>query len=224
MNRKYGTMMAWGLTAGLILALNAVPAVAQSKKGAPASFSNKPTTAASSAQSDAVVNEEDMADAIMGDALAGIFDEADEHYHHGEWNHCLSLYRVVEQGDPHNVETYSNAAMLLWSTDRNDQAIEQLKLGIAANPNTSFMYDELGSHYWLHLKDPVSAIPYYEKAIQYKCNWPTYHNLAFCYQKLGKWDKAVAVWRQATKFGDDPRAQALLKQAQAHLASQPGSH
>ena len=81
------------------------------------------------------------------------------------------------------------------------------------------MYDELAAHYWFRLKDPVSAIPYYEKAIKFPCGWPTYHSLAFCYQKLGQWDKAVKTWREATKFGDDPRAQALLRQAEAHLAA-----
>ncbi len=34
------------------------------------------------------MEEEDVADAIMADALSQIFKQADEHYHKGEWNHC----------------------------------------------------------------------------------------------------------------------------------------
>jgi len=188
---------------------------------APPSFSTKPDTAPTTATAkDTPLSDEDVADAIMGDALSGIYHQADEHFHKGEWNHCLNLMVVVEQGDPHNVETYSNSAYLLWSSDRNDQAIEQLKLGIAANPNISYMYDDAGTHYLLHLKDPAGALPYLEKAIQYPCGWTTYHNLAHCYERLGKWDKAVETWRLATKYGDDVRAPALLKQAEAHLAAQ----
>ena len=197
------------------------PAMAQPKGAAtkaPPSFSSKSDKGQTGAAvKDVPLSGEDVADAIMGDALSNLYVEADEHFHKGEWNHSVNLFRIVEQGDPHNVETYSNAAFLLWSSDRNEQAVDQLKLGIAANPNISYMYDEMGTHYWIRLKDPKSAVPFYEKAIEYPCGWTTYHNLAHCYEKLGEWDKAVTAWRQATKFGDDVRAPALLKQAEAHV-------
>jgi tetratricopeptide (TPR) repeat protein len=181
------------------------------------SFSSKSGGDTHKSAVSAIIADTDVADAIAADALNGLFKQADEHYDRGEWNHSLNLNRVVEAGDPHNVECYGNSALLLWSSDRGQEAIDQLKLGIANNPDSSFMYDELGTHYWIRLKDANNAVPYYEKAIQYKCGWTTYHNLAFCYQKLGRWESAVKTWKQATKFGDDIRAPILLKQAEAHL-------
>jgi len=218
----FGATIAIGLVVGL-----ALPVCAQipSKKKVPASFSNpqKEGTTPPVSHLEKPVEEPDVADAILGDTLRRMFAEGDDHFHCGEWNHTINMFKVVEQGDPHNVETFSLAAFLLWSSDRNDQAIEQLKLDIEFNPNSSYMYDELGAHYWFNLKDPTNAIPYYQKAIEYKSSWPTYHSLAFCYQKLGEWEKAIAVWKEATKFGDDPRATALLKQAEARLKQKNAS-
>ena len=101
-------------------------------------------------------------------------------------------------------------------------SITDLKKGIEANPNTYYMYDELGTHYWIHLKDAASAIPYFEKAIKFECPFTTYHNLAFCYQKLGQWDKAVKTWETAARYTKDPVAPIKLKQAQAQLAKMQG--
>ncbi len=168
------------------------------------------------------VEEPDVADAILGETLDQIYNQADKHFEKGEWNHSVGLFKMVEEGDPHDVKTYCDVAYMLWSSDRNDQAIEQLKVGLARNPNTSYMYDELGTHYWLHLHDAEKAIPYLEKAIKFPCKWPTYHTLAFCYQKLGQWDNAVKTWRESTKFGDDPIAAMRLKQAEAHLKGTTG--
>jgi tetratricopeptide (TPR) repeat protein len=193
------------------------------QKVAPPSFSNSKTTAKQAAKHQPVkISSEDLADAILGNAIEEMYEAGDEFFHIGEWNHCINLYRVVENGDPHNVETYCNVAFLLWSSDRNAQAIDQLKLGLSNNPDTFYMYDELGSHYWLRLKDPVTALPYYEKAVKFQAPWSTYHNLAFVYQKLNRWQEAVDTWKQSTKFGDDRVAPIKLKQAEAHLKQMSG--
>jgi tetratricopeptide (TPR) repeat protein len=156
---------------------------------------------------------QETADAILADSLGRIYDQADEHFHHGEYNHIYNLNRIVVQGDPHNVEAYSNSAYYMWSSDRGEEAIAFLKQGIKANPNTYYMYDELGTYYWLHLKDAVSAIPYYEQAIKFKCPFFTLNLLAYCYEKTGAWDKAVATWRTATQFRDNPQAERHLAHA-----------
>lgn len=216
----------------LCLGLSAL-AAPQSKAPAPQSPSTGPTPQSSyhehAKTKPAVkphptiqISSEDAADAILADSLNRITDLADEHFHVGEWNHCINLLYVDVQGDPHNVDSFSNAAYLLWSTDRDPQGIAFLKKGIEANPDNFYMYDELGTHYWIHLHDASNAIPYLEKAIQFKCPFTTYHNLAFCYQKLGQWDKAVKTWETATRFTNDTQAQRHLKQAQEQLAKMQG--
>ncbi len=213
---------------GFLLATGATSVMAQThpgpQKAPPPSFSNtKKTTSKPVASAQPVkISSEDLADAILADAVGEMYDQGDHFYHDGEWNHCINLYRVVENGDPHNVETYCNVAFLLWSSERNSQAIDQLKLGLANNPDNYYMYDELGSHYWLRLKNPATALPYYQKAVSFKAPWSTYHNLAFVYQKLNRWQEAVDTWKQSTKFGDDRVAPLKLKQAEARLKASGG--
>ena len=157
---------------------------------------------------------QETADAILADSLGLIYDQADEHFHQGEYNHIYSLCRIVVQGDPHNVEAFGNSAYLLWSSDRSDEAVAFLKQGIKANPNTYYMYDELGAYYWLHFKDAVSAIPYYEQAIKYDCPFfSTWNSLARCYEKVNAWDKAVEAWRKATQYPKNVTAERRLAQA-----------
>ena len=199
---------------------NAQQSTPGTHKSAPRSFSNSHKTPAKTTAKPTQpikISSQDLADAILANALGDMYDLADEFYHDGEWNHSINMFRVVENGDPHNVETYCNVAFLLWSSDRNDQAIEQLKLGLTNNNDSYYMYDELGSHYWLRLKNPTAALPYYEKAVKYTAPWSTYHNLAFVYQKLNRWQEAVDTWKLATKFGDDKVAPIKLKQAEARL-------
>ena len=201
--------------------MGACPAQAQisasaKEKPAPPSVSHPETGHSTKAKPVSLypTSAEETADAILADSLGRIFDEkADANFHKGEFNHVINLNRIVAQGDPHNVEAYGNSALLLWSTDRNEQAIEFLKQGIQANPKTYYLYDELGSHYWLHLKDPDTAIPYYEKAVAFKCPWATWHSLALCYEKTKQWDKAVTAWESAARFPDDNLAPLRLERA-----------
>src|SRR5262249_36766637 len=137
---------------------------------------------APAANSAIVVTEEGMADAVLADALDEMWRQVDRHHHQGEHDHIIALCRMIVQGNPSHYEAYEDAAWLLWSDDRNAEAVAFLKQGLAANPHTYNLYDELGMHYSLRLKDPASAIPYYEKAIKLDCPPRTWHNLAHCYE------------------------------------------
>ena len=158
------------------------------------------------------------ADAILSGVMDDLSEQMDGHFHQGEYNHVVNLSRVIVQAEPQRVEAYGNAAWLLWSTDRNAEAIAFLKQGLDANPKTYYMYDELGTHYFTRLHDPKSAIPYYEKATAFKCPFVTLHALANCYEKTDQWAKSVAMWERATHFKDDKLAPVRLKRAQAELA------
>ncbi len=188
------------------------------KKPAPASVSHLATQAKQKGKTKVILypaSAQETADAIIAASLGDLFDQTDEHFHHGEYNHIVALNRIVAQGDPHNVESFANSAWLLWSSDRNDEAIAMLKQGIKANPNTYYMYDELGSHYLIRLHDPVSAAPLYEKAVTFLCPYTTWHNLAHCYEKTKQWDKVVTAWEGAAKYPNDGLAMQRLMRARA---------
>jgi tetratricopeptide (TPR) repeat protein len=220
------------LVAALMLTLGARTAFAQpphkpDQKKAPPSFSNKEGTKHGAKQGTTTrpVAQQDVADAVLGDALNQLFEQADEHFHEGEYNHIINLYAIIVQGDPHNLEAWANGAYLLWSTERGQEAIAYLKAGITANPNTYYMYDELGTHYLINLRDPKSALPYCEQAVKFPAPFTTWHNLAFCYEKTGQWNKAVTAWEKAASFEnvDRPthdRTLQLLKNAREKAAKQ----
>ena len=169
------------------------------------------------------VSAQQTADAILADSLGRVYEQGDAHFHKGEYSHVVNLYRIVTQGDPHNVEAYGVSAWLLWSTDRGDQAIDMLKQGVKANPDTYYMYDEIGTHYWIRLRDAATALPYYEQAVKHPdCAASTWHNLAHCYRKTKQWDKAVYAWERAMNYPDDPVARVWLPRARAERDQHKG--
>ncbi|HZO87373.1 MAG TPA: tetratricopeptide repeat protein [Chthonomonadaceae bacterium] len=168
-------------------------------------------------------SSQEVAGEILADALGNLWLETDAHMHEGEYNHIINLSRIIVQGDPQNLQAYENSAWLLWSTLRNDEAIAFLKQGIQANPNTYYLYDELAFHYLDHLKDPASALPYYEQAVRFPCPFFTWNNLARCYEKTNQWEKAVQTWERAAQIKNNPVASLHLKRAQAELARRQGT-
>ncbi len=170
----------------------------------------------------APVSQESLADAILADTMQKLWDQSDEHFHKGEYSHIINIHRIIVQGDPGNLKAYENSAWLLWSTDRNDEAVAFLKQGVAANPSNFDLYDELGSHYGTRLHDPAAAIPFYEQSVQFKCPYSTLHGLAHCYEKTNQWTKAVSAWEYAANYADDPLAPRRLDRARAELAKRNG--
>jgi len=171
-----------------------------------------------------VASEQAAADATAADALSRIYDIANNRFwDHGEYNHVVNLNQVVMEGDPGNLDTYCNNAWLLWSTDRKEMALVALKKGLAANPKTYYMYDEIANYYRIDLHDYPSALPYFEQATKFACPSMTWHGLALCYEKAGKWEKAVNAWSNACRDPKDGLAIVRMKRAQAHLDKQQGS-
>jgi len=182
------------------------------------SFSNGKTSPAHAPQAKRQASQEELVDAVLGDAMNEIWSQTDEHYHDGEFNHVINLSRIVAQGDPHNMEAYANPAYLLWSTGRSDEAEAILKQGLEANPNNYYMYDELGTYWLIYRKDPKAAIPFYEKAVKFDCPFAPWNSLANCYEKTDQLEKAIAAWERGTLYPGDAVAIVRLKRARARLA------
>lgn len=200
---------------------------------APRSFSNKKAQTNKPAQPKPApaalktASQEDLAEAILGDAITQLVRQTDHHHHAGEYEHCINLNRIVVQGDPHNVNAFADIAYLLWSTDRADESVTVLKQGLKANPDNYFMYDNLGQHLYLNLHRTNEAIPYLEKATSFTganaCPFMTWNTLAHCYEKTNQWDKAVHTWEKAVMYVDNKAAPVNLKRAQKKLAELKGS-
>jgi tetratricopeptide (TPR) repeat protein len=192
------------------------------ENNAPSSFSNGVNVKPGKASEPAT--QEQVANAILADTLSKLDAQTDVHFHEGEYDHIINLYRIIVEGDPKNMSAYENAAYLLWSTDRNPQAIEFLKQGIKNNPDIYYMYDELGNHYWLRNKDPKNAITYLRQAVQHTCPPTTWHSLANCYEKLGLLEQAVKAWERAAKYPNNSIAKIRLQRAKSELDQHNRDH
>ncbi|GEM_PF-5115955 len=174
--------------------------------------------------------ESELADVILAQAMENIWSGSDEHFHRGEWNHTVNLNRIIVQAEPWRDECFANSAYLLWSSDRNDEAIAFLKQGIDVNPKSYPLLDELGYHYAVNLKQPIEGIPYYERAMKTKppqLKFYTAHNLARAYEKTNQWDKALKLWeiavdmQVAPSIPNNPIAEQGIRRVKAKLAQKP---
>ena len=92
-------------------------------------------------------------------------------------------------------------AMHLWAKcvpwepiENKRDAYEKL---LTKFPNDASAHSILGFIYWSRLDSPELAIPHYQKSIQLDSRGEAgkKHWLAFCYEKLGEYEKAVAVYQ-----------------------------
>lgn len=162
-----------------------------------------------------------MADAVTESVIDRLWNLTDRHYHEGEYNHIVHLCKVVYAGDPGHMEAYSNAGYLLWSMGRDAEAVAVYEEGIAANPNSFFMYDELGLYYANRKKDYQRALTYYEKAAEFKdAPIPTLHMLAHCYARTNQPEKELAIWRRAAKIPGNAVAKRNVERLERALDGQ----
>jgi tetratricopeptide (TPR) repeat protein len=149
--------------------------------------------------------EAEQAESIIDDVVKRLWVQADRHWHEGEYNHIVNLYRVSAASRPNLVDAYSNAGYLLWSMNRDDEAVAFYEQGLKSNPETYHLFDELGFYYYNRKKDYPRAITYYEKAIMCKdCEPFTLHMLAHAYERTRQPDKALKIWERAAAITDNP--------------------
>ncbi len=197
---------------GALLLPQTASAQNASHKSSPAAISEVPN------------DPEIAANAVLADTFSEMREQVDRHFHKGEYNHIVNLERVIVQGEPNDYHAFEDSAWLLWSMDRTPESVAFLKQGLQANPNTFEFYDELGMHYLTHMKDPVTALTYYEQAVKFKCPFFTWNNLAHCYEKTNQWDKAVKAWETASQYPGDDIARVHLRRAEATLAQRQGQN
>jgi tetratricopeptide (TPR) repeat protein len=159
----------------------------------------QPRKSGSSSKAQGEVSSSDSVDSIVDKVFNHLVVTTDRHWHKGEYSHMVNLFRMEVVAHPDNVEAYSSAGWLLWSMDRDAEAVAMYEEGIKSNPKTFFMYDELGQYYFQRKKDYPRAITYYEKAVEFKdVHFSTLHMLAHAYEKTRQFDKALVIWKRTT--------------------------
>jgi tetratricopeptide (TPR) repeat protein len=136
---------------------------------------------------------------ILNDTAGILWEFTDDYFHNGDYAQAIQLDRVINRLDPHLEEAYSVAAWLGWSSGHTSAAIAQLELGIRNNPNDYLLYSDTGDFYWLWLKQPAKALPYYIRATSFyaECPWSVFGSLAHAAEKEGDYGRAAIAWKTA---------------------------
>jgi tetratricopeptide (TPR) repeat protein len=144
---------------------------------------------------------EAQADAIADEITNNLIVASDAHWHKGEYNHVVNLLKMVVAGQPDNLEAYGNAGWLLWSMNKDQEAIALYEQGIKANPKSYYMYDEMGFYYYNRKKDYPKAIQYFEKSVKSPDVKPmSLHLLAHAYERTGQLKLSLQTWERAAKI------------------------
>jgi len=151
------------------------------------------------------------AEGIVDSVIDRLWVLTDLHWHKGEYNHIVNLCRMVTAADPSRVDAYGNAGWLLWSMDRDAEAVALYQEGLKANPTSYYMYDEIGYYYFLRKKDYPAAVKYLEQAAKMPdARALTLHSLAHAYEKTGNLEMCVKTWERAAKDPEDAAARTNL--------------
>jgi tetratricopeptide (TPR) repeat protein len=120
-------------------------------------------------------------------------------HNHGQYDQCCVLLDECLFFSPHRVDNYDDVAWLQWSLGRDAVAIQELKRGLALNPDSWLAHYDLGYHYW-HTKRYALALPYLQYAGTH-CDswWVPQHTLAHDLEALGRHADALQAWEEAVR-------------------------
>ncbi len=209
---KSGAWRHWAVAA-VILCLGPGAALAQKTVKRPARAMG--TAISGAAQVDAIC------DSILDDLNIAI----DAHWHKGEYNHIVNLSRIVVAGRPRDPEPYQNAGWLLWSMNRDPEAIALYQQGIEAMPQEAVMYEELGEYYLTHKKDYPQAIKYLEEARKQRGSaLLDRHMLAIAYERAGRMNDALRLWTELAKDPNDGAAHFNLDRVRRKMQRSGAPH
>jgi tetratricopeptide (TPR) repeat protein len=128
------------------------------------------------------------------------FELADEAFGNGDYESAIVYHRGVVALDPTYDDSYQLAAWLLWSLGRANEGHEMLDRGIAANPNSAYLWNEVGKQYELE-SIYEKAAPAFKRSLELdpllnvpKERTSLLKRYANALEKLGDASGALGVW------------------------------
>jgi tetratricopeptide (TPR) repeat protein len=132
--------------------------------------------------------------------------KTEDYWHVGKWDEAIRLCRQIVQADPHFIEAYTGAAYLLYSMDKDEEAIELFRAGMAANPRNYDLPHEFGMYYYHRHKWELAA-EQFEKAVALGAPAVMQHMLPNALERAGRLEEALQRWREILKrYPGDPIA------------------
>ncbi len=156
---------------------------------------------------------------VVDNAISILLGIGDFCWHEGFHFQLIRIQKACVELDPSFGEAYENAAWLLVSYNRKDEALALLKRYLQANPNRYEPYYEIGWFYYHWQKQPAEAIPWLEKAVRFPHPPIIEHTLAHAYERAGRLRDALGVWENKLKrYPDDPIAKRHMERLRQLLS------
>ncbi|MFB3879972.1 MAG: tetratricopeptide repeat protein [Armatimonadota bacterium] len=150
-----------------------------------------------------------------------LWTKTEDYWHVGRWDEAIRLCRQIVQVDPHFVEAYTGAAYLLYSTDKDREAVELFRAGIAANPRNYDLPHEFGMYYMYRHKWDL-AVEQFRKATELGAPRTMQHMLPNALERGGRLEEALAQWQRILKeYPDDAIAKRKIEQLKARARKAP---
>jgi len=166
-----------------VLLLGAAPVWA-----APPKTPSPPTVAEFRVQSTAITNL-----LIRVNQSAG-----DQFYHDGAWEKSIDAWNRLIVLDPTNLDNYANAALLLFSLKKDQEAAAMRQRMVAALPKNPEAYFEVGLYYF-NKRNDTEALRWFKQAVDLGLPSPKRHMYGHTLTHLGQHDAALAFWQLVLK-------------------------
>jgi tetratricopeptide (TPR) repeat protein len=155
-----------------------------------------------------------------------LWENTEQYWHEGQWEECIRLCRQIVELDPQFIEAYTGAAFLLYSLDRDEEAVELYEAGVKANPDRYDVYQDFGLYY-MYRKKWLEAAEQFRKAAERDAPQHFQHMLPRMLERAGKEQEALDEWRALLKrFPGDVtathRIEALEKELAEESPAEPG--
>lgn len=122
-----------------------------------------------------------------------LWEKNDEFWHHGEFNRCIAMMRLITQIDPHDTEAYDDGAWLMESELRDREAEAFLREGLVNNPDTYDIYYCLGNFCYFNERFE-EAVFYYTASLSFESPTLIRHQLAHAYEHAGYIGESLNTW------------------------------
>lgn len=161
---------------------------------------------------------------------------ADDYFHRGEYRPILKMVRQITTIDPHQLDVYATGA---WHMAYNfmdkrliEDGIQFLEEGCKNNDSVYDLYFELGYMHYDKTKRFDKAADAYQTSstrgtsIAGQRIAPSYvrHQLAHATEKMGDIDRAVVLWEQNVKTGQELENEGLMAAGAAGPNTQAARH
>lgn len=142
----------------------------------------------------------------------------DRLWHAGKHAECTHLSRQTVELDPHDTDAWTDLGWTLANLNRDAEAVEAYREGVAANPGNYDIHQHFGMFYERRKKYDL-AVEQFRLAAQNGAPRVWQHMLPKTLERLGKKQEALDEWKALVeRFPNDQHAKDEIKRLEKELS------